>query len=151
MFRTRGGFAIDVSAARASGFVNTELVKQNFQRGRPGQYLLEKPAFSELVLAPRYDVEQKLLTIKPTTNLPTDEEIGGSNGVTTNPPGEPMVVDARPSLSVRDMRVLELLRQRLGQTEIIQDVWNVKYNQGRAYQNAVAEYRETLARLVGEA
>ncbi len=59
-FRTRGGFAIDPDTARASGFFNTELVKQNFSDGRSGQYVLEKPGFSGLVLAPEYDVALKL-------------------------------------------------------------------------------------------
>lgn len=59
-FRTRAGFAIDPEVARASGFFNTELVKQNFGTARPGQYVLERPAYSGLVLAPDYDVAAKL-------------------------------------------------------------------------------------------
>lgn len=59
-FRTRAGFAIDPEAARASGFFDTELVKQNFLAGRSGQYVLEKPQFSGIVLAPDYDVRAKL-------------------------------------------------------------------------------------------
>ncbi len=59
-FRTRAGFAIDPEAARASGFVNNDLVKQNFQTAKPGQYMLERPAYSGLVVAPDYDVRAKL-------------------------------------------------------------------------------------------
>jgi hypothetical protein len=59
-FRTRGGFAIDPDTARASGFFNNDLIKQNFADGRSGQYVLEKPGFSGLVLAPEYDVALKL-------------------------------------------------------------------------------------------
>lgn len=62
-FRTRSGFAIDPSAARAAGFVNTELVNYNYRNAKPGQFLLERPAFSSLVLAPLYDVEEKLLAL----------------------------------------------------------------------------------------
>lgn len=62
-FRTRGGFAIDPDTARASGFFNTELVKQNFQQGRQGQYVLERPQYGALVLAPDYDVKVKLETL----------------------------------------------------------------------------------------
>jgi len=80
MFRTRGGFAIDPSAARASGFVNNGLIKENFQRGKPGQYVLEKPAFSELVLAPRYDVEQKLLHPSLSHPVYTELENGYASG-----------------------------------------------------------------------
>ncbi|SRR5579884_253850 len=69
-FRTRAGFAIDPDTARASGFFNTELVKENYQAGRPGQYVLEKPAYSGIVLSPDYDVAAKLERIGAAT-VPT--------------------------------------------------------------------------------
>jgi hypothetical protein len=59
-FRTRAGFAIDPDTARASGFFNLELIKQNFQAGRSGQFVLEKPQYSSMALAPDYDVSLKL-------------------------------------------------------------------------------------------
>lgn len=156
MFRTRGGFAIDPPAARASGFVNTELVKQNFQRGRPGQYLLEKPAFSELVLAPRYDVEQKLastvtsnLASNPTSNAPFFVDPDATVDAATTPPQKPL--DAtKPQLSIRALKVLEMLRAQRGQNEIIEEIWRVKSNQGRVYREAVEEYRQIVATLVAE-
>jgi FtsK/SpoIIIE family len=150
MFRTRGGFAIDPPAARASGFVNTELVKTNFQRGRIGQYVLEKPAFSELVLAPRYDVATKVTT-KATTNPTTTTPFFDDVVVATTPPVEPLVVDSRKPLSLRSLKVLELLRQKQGQNEIIKEVWGITYKDGRAYSTAVEEYREIIAALVAQA
>jgi hypothetical protein len=41
MFRFRAAAAIDQTAARAAGFQNTELIKQNFQQGVPGQFVIE--------------------------------------------------------------------------------------------------------------
>jgi hypothetical protein len=49
MFRFRGAAGIDPSAARAAGFTNTELVKQNFQTGKPGSFVVEYPGYSGLV------------------------------------------------------------------------------------------------------
>ncbi len=153
-FRTRGGFAIDVKAAQASGFVNTELVKQNFQRGRPGQYLLEKPAFSELVLAPRYDVEQKLLTsnatTKPTSNGHFFDDLDVTPDVVTTPLSKPLDVAEQNGLSTRSIKVLEMLQQKLGQNEIIKEVWGVSYKDGRPYREATEEYREIVATLVAQ-
>jgi FtsK/SpoIIIE family len=73
-FRTRAGFAIDPEVARASGFFNVELVKQNFQAGSSGQYVLEKPQYSGLVLAPNYDVATRLEQLKAPTTPPTERE-----------------------------------------------------------------------------
>jgi FtsK/SpoIIIE family len=74
-FRTRGGFAIDPDTARASGFFNTELINQNFKYGRSGQYVLEKPQFSALVLAPDYDVAAKLEALTAPSQPTTDKHI----------------------------------------------------------------------------
>jgi uncharacterized membrane protein len=79
-FRTRAGFAIDPDTARASGFFNTELINQNFQTGRRGQYVLEKPAFSGLVLSPDYDVAAKLEALNPTTRTAMPSLPGRRNG-----------------------------------------------------------------------
>jgi hypothetical protein len=62
-FRTRIAYAIDTTAARAAGFMSTELIKTNFttsQKG-DGQFVLESPGIAALMLAPVYDVKQKLL------------------------------------------------------------------------------------------
>lgn len=153
-FRTRAGFAIDTTAARASGFINGELVKENFKRGKPGQYLLEKPAFSELVLAPRYDVEQKLATAKPTANPTSNghffDNLDVTEDVVTTPPVEPVDATTQNGLSTRSIKVLELLRQMVGQNEIIKEVWGVDFKSGRPYREAVEEYRKIVAQLVGK-
>jgi FtsK/SpoIIIE family len=154
-FRTRCGFAIDSSTARASGFMNTDLVKQNFQRGRPGQYLLEKPAFSELLLAPRYDVESKIAskvtsnpTSNPTSSTPFFDTVDATVDVVTTPLTEPVDATSQNGLSTRSIKVLEMLRQQCGQNEIIKEIWNAKSTDGRPYREAVEEYRKIVAQLV---
>ncbi len=72
MFGTRGGFALDETAAVASGLRNRDLINQCFEERVQGQYVLEKPRFSGLVLAPVYDVKQKLIArgLMPATTGP---------------------------------------------------------------------------------
>lgn len=96
-FRTRGGFAIDPDTARASGFFNTELIKENFQAGRQGQYVLEKPQYSGIALAPDYDVAAKLqATSAPTSGLgPIPFTDGGRSAAL-----QPVVVDAEAAPEV---------------------------------------------------
>jgi hypothetical protein len=147
MFRTRAGFAIDPPAARASGFVNSTLVKENFQRGRPGQYLLEKPAFSELLLAPRYDVASKV-TSKATSNGAIFGSGDATADVVTTEPLEPVDATTQNGLSTRALKVLEMLRQQCGQNEIIKEIWGVKSTDGRPYREAVEDYRKIVAQLV---
>lgn len=60
MYRFRGAAAIDPTAARAAGFQNTDLVKVNFASGQKGQFVIEYPGFSNIVLVASYDVKRKL-------------------------------------------------------------------------------------------
>src|SRR5262249_37928789 len=62
MFRFRAAGGIDVTAARAAGFMNTQLIKENFQTCEPGQglFVVEFPSFSDTVLAPRFDWQTQL-------------------------------------------------------------------------------------------
>jgi hypothetical protein len=63
MFRTRGGFALEPRAAQASGFFSTALVKSTYAESRQGQYVLEKPGYAGIALAPEYDVRAKVLAL----------------------------------------------------------------------------------------
>jgi hypothetical protein len=46
--------------------------------------------------------------------------------------------------------VLELLRQEVGQTDIIKEIWKVGSRDGRPYREAVDEYRKIVARIVAK-
>jgi hypothetical protein len=93
-FRTRAGFAIDPEAARASGFFDTKLVKQNYQTGRKGQYVLERPSYSGLVLAPDYDVRAKLIQLSAPSQPATARPLIPFNDVQREAAFQPPVVDA---------------------------------------------------------
>ncbi len=135
-FRTRAGFAIDPEAARASGFFNTELVNQNFRAGRFGQYVLEKPAFSGLILSPDYDVRAKLEQLGATSRGSTPTIIASSRAITTTGDEPPVVdpvadtvADIAPattnrsdtlhSLSEQEWRIVQKWRDGMGLKAII--------------------------------
>lgn len=135
-FRTRGGFAIDPDTARASGFFNTALIKQNFQVGRQGQYVLERPQYGALVLAPDYDVALKLeaKSKKATTRATTVPTIEGTishyesretpayevaSVPTTLTRKQPTTGALHAPLTAQEWRIIEKWREGMGMKQII--------------------------------
>jgi hypothetical protein len=127
-FRTRGGFAIDPETARASGFFDTELVKQNFQAGRPGQYVLEKPQFSSITIAPDYDVAAKLERLEVATNNQPDapyilrqevDPVVGSVVAQKSPTTGALEARSSTQLTPQEWRIIEKWRDGMGLKAII--------------------------------
>ena len=54
-------FAVRVTAAQAAGFYQTELLQRNAREGRVGQAVVEMPDCQDLLLAPHFDLEQRLI------------------------------------------------------------------------------------------
>lgn len=155
-FRTRSGFAVDPTAARAAGFVNTELVKYNFQFAKPGQFLLEKPAFSELVLAPLYDVEQKLIEMSNPSRVYIPNSYNNSRWVEGTSESVPDQFPIANDLPIRNQDgrqwevdrqklalVREMARQEKGVNEIAATIFP-----GMRNADALIEVRRYLAVLV---
>jgi hypothetical protein len=163
-FRYRGAFAVDPTAARAAGFVNHELVKHNFQYGQPGQFVMEYPAFSELMIAPDYDVKA-LVEGRGGRQTSVQRVFGGP--VESANQGELRLVNAertppeRVVNSVADApehawqakveRVRALRAQGWQKIAILEKVWNARRGASRTYQVAEAEYAEIMARFEREA
>jgi hypothetical protein len=57
-------FCVRVSAAQAAGFYHTELLTRNAKDDKPGQMVVEMPDCKDLVLAPLYDLERRLLALE---------------------------------------------------------------------------------------
>ncbi len=152
MFRFRAAAAIDQSAARAAGFQNTELIKQNFQHGQPGQFVIEYPSFSQLVLAPTYDVKrlvaEKTRASHDFTRVSEDEP---SPGLTLLKPSrnssETTVKTDETALQARLQEVRHLQALGWGKVAIIEKVWKVKAGATHGYKHACLEYDHILARL----
>jgi hypothetical protein len=57
-------FCVRVSAAQAAGFYHTELLTRNAKDDKLGQMVVEMPDCKDLVLAPLYDLERRLLALE---------------------------------------------------------------------------------------
>jgi hypothetical protein len=66
-FTVNMSFAVRPRAAQAAGFVNYELLQQNFQAKQPGQFVLETTGCSDLMLAPDFDVQARLRALERAT------------------------------------------------------------------------------------
>lgn len=159
-FRYRAAAAIDVPAARAAGFMNTDLIKENFQNGKPGQFVVEYPSFSNIVLAPQYDVKT-LLNEKEGM----DEGFSGDFGVPAiestshvqplnNQSTNAVQIseeDAAKAWEARVDEVRDLLSKDWGKIKIIEHVWRpVKAGSNKPYRNAEKEYDQIVTLLESE-
>jgi FtsK/SpoIIIE family len=62
-------FAVRVSAAQAAGFYQSELLSRNAKANKVGQAVAEMPDCKDLILAPEYDLEKKLLALEERENI----------------------------------------------------------------------------------
>lgn len=146
MFRFRAAAAIDQTAARAAGFQNTELVKQNFQQGKPGQFVIEYPSFSQIVLAPIYDVK-RLVGQKTSVREEADEDDWHSpRTVAAQPAHSPRTNDAHaPQAKLEQVR--ELKGMGWGKVATIEKVWGIKRGGNERWKQAEEEYNQIITQL----
>lgn len=139
-FRFRAAAGIDTTAARAAGFMNTELIKNNFQHGKPGQFVVEYPSFSDLVLAPDYDVKKLVLArssaIRDRDTSPILRVVNDAR----NPSEQSVNRVDEQALQAKREQVTTLRDQGWGKSNIIEKVWGVKRGGSQAYIKACAEY-----------
>jgi hypothetical protein len=150
-FRVREAYCIDPPAARSAGFIRTDLIKQNYQAQTPGQFVLETSGCIDLMIAPQFDVEQKLLQMQHTPSLTP-------YGVSTVSPAtpRPTIIDSHlpntqvtplvtptlaPALEAKLQAILQLQEQGYtNQAEIIEKIWGVKKGTNAKFYTAKAEY-----------
>lgn len=157
MFRFRGAAAVDVSAARAAGFQNVDLVKQNFQTGKPGQLVIEYPSFSDLVIVP--DLELKHL-LQQKSGFAEPLRDGCEAFAESETPPEIAIAEserntpanlAQKRATAMQARLRELRKNGWGKVKIIEALWHVKAGGGSAaYKQAEEEYNAILAQLETE-
>ena len=149
MFRFRSAAAIDTTAARAAGFMNAELIKENFANGKPGQFVVEYPSFSGIVLAPRYDVKRELAKL----DAPAPRFRGGSERETPEPfqvvkgPRNAVETVVKSDEITLEAEVAELLENGWGKVKIIEKIWREKPGATAGYQRACQEYEDIITRL----
>jgi hypothetical protein len=159
MFRFRAAAAVDVTAARAAGFMNTELIKQNFQQGVPGQFVIEYPSFSDIVLAPTYDVKGLLAskTGAQEALIPRSEpaqlpplRIVNSPRTMAEPSVNGSVNASERALEAYEEDVRRLRGMGWGKQAMIEKVWNVRKGGSPRYKEAEAMYEAIIDRLNDE-
>jgi hypothetical protein len=146
-FRTRIAYAIDITAARAAGFMSTDLIKQNFttsQKG-DGQFVLESPGIAALMLAPVYDVKQKLLAKERSTSV--QERFTPPALSIVNTSRSPSERQVNGDERTRAAEVLQLRSLGWGKQAIIEKLWQVKKGGTKGYQVAEAEYEQIMSQL----
>lgn len=147
-FRFKAGSGINVNAARAAGFHNMDLIKENFKNSAPGEFVVEYPSFSDSVLAPRYDVK-KLLLEKSSPSSYTPIPLSRSLEVMKTPETQ----DEKPNETVweaREWEVKRLLAEGKRKVAIIKKVWGVKAGGTIGYRKASLEYNEMIKSLEQE-
>lgn len=174
-FRTRGGFAIDPDTARASGFFSTELIKQNFAAGRAGQFVLEKPQFSAIALAPDYDVKVKLEMLSSSTSPVTSNRqvipfavrgphivseldegaIEGDGEVVTTEPLREFLQASLSSFSAQEQRIIrKFFQDGMGIGQIVSSEFTNARGEpltsGEAYKNRSKEVQDIIRAYVGK-
>jgi hypothetical protein len=168
-YRTRAGFAIDPDTARASGFFKLDLIKENFQVGRRGQYVLEKPQYSSLVLSPDYDVALKLeaLSKKSTTRAAMAPTISSGFSRFSDMPDLPVrsgyvVESTAPTtgdlqplsapLTDQEKRILRKWREGMGMSAIIQSEYTNSNGEplkgGDLFKQKAAEIQALIGRFL---
>lgn len=150
MFRFRSAAAIDTTAARAAGFMNTDLIKENFATGKPGQFVVEYPSFSGIVLAPVFDVKRLVAkktavleretpepfqVVKATRNIVESDVKTSENDVQ-------LAWEAKV-VQVRDLKFSKGWKK----IAILEKVWRVKPGATQAYQLACQEYEAIIGQI----
>jgi hypothetical protein len=79
-------FCLRPSAAQAAGFYQTQLIRRNAEQNQVGVAVVEMPEHKDLVLAPEYDLREKLRKLpRPMPPLPTKEKPAGQREYSPSP------------------------------------------------------------------
>jgi hypothetical protein len=173
-FGVREAYCVMPTAARSAGFVQTELIKQNYEEAIPGKYVLEgvfgKPT---VMLAPLFSVEQELAKRKllpdtstvmpsemfrPRTNSPVQEGFTDRSTDVLNTAvqaDEPSLNDSlNPDerASEADVQAVRYWHVEHGKNkeQTILKVWNAKKGGTRDYQIASKKYDAIIAQMESE-
>lgn len=136
-------FAVKPTAARAAGFVCSELLNSNWESKQKGQCVVEATGCTDLVEAPDYDVKA-LLKAKNEPSKVTVKEVSprGWNVDRTEMEEQP---EEASQANLRVSQVLEAMASGINTKDgIIERVWRVKKGKGQGYQEAGFEYEQVM-------
>jgi len=141
-------FAVRPEAARAAGFVCSELLSDNWASKLPGQCVVEATGCTDLVDAPDYDVKAKLKELSGSNSdrtqmLSLPEERGSNVDGTWMRTKTGAASEA--DLQHRVVQVLEAMASGINTKDgLIEQVWMVKKGKGQSYQEAGFEYEQVM-------
>ena len=136
-------FAVKPTAARAAGFVCSDLLNANWESKQKGQCVVEATGCTDLIEAPDYDVKA-LLKARNEPSKVTVKEVSprGWNADGTQMEEQP---EAASGANLRVSQVLEAMACGVNTKDgIIERVWRVKKGKGQGYQEAGFEYEQVM-------
>ena len=152
-FRSRIAFAVDVTSARAAGFMSSDLIKQNFMTAEKGDghFVLEYPGYAGICVAPAFDVRAMLLQ----RSTPVQQAYTAPERMIVNADSTPVVrvqnvtTDA-PERAVQAgtgdiQEVLRLHALSWGKQAIIEKVYTIKKGGSLKYKEAAKRYDLIMA------
>ncbi len=149
-FSVNASFAVKPTAARAAGFTSNDLIEQNFNLKRKGQMVLETTGVSDIMLAPRFDVVEKLIALErsqrganPGVNQVLDDD-QHQNIVDSHLVNTEVTPTLAPALEAKLPQVADMLARHYNQTEIIEKVWQCSKGTNAKYYQARAEYLQLV-------
>ena len=158
-FRSRIAFAIDTTAARAAGFMDTELIKENFKTAQKGDghFVMETPGYSGVMVAPSFDVRQMLLErstpVRSDVQRPhttPDLRIVQADSIPTERPLHDVLnaIERTYEASSDEIEQVCYLRSlNWGKQAICEKVWNVKKGGSAKWKEATAKYDAIIAEV----
>jgi hypothetical protein len=154
-FNVKASFTVKPTAAQAVGFTSYDLLKLNFAAKQPGQLVLETTGCNDLMLAPVFDVKQKLLELERSQGRSdaTRDPFTGANVRMLNAARTPVELttnDAERAAALA-RAVLEYKRAGWGKQATIEKVWGVTKGGSARYQQAESEYETIIAQFAQEA
>lgn len=157
-FRSRMAFAVDTTAARAAGFMSTELIKYSFTHSQKGDgmFVLETPGVASLMYAPVYDVRAKVLqkeqraqAVRDDSTPPPLRVVHTSRTVDAQPVHTPRTDDAQ-ALQAKLEGVCKYRALGWHKSATIEKVWNITRGGNARWKQAEAEYHEIVRRIEQE-
>lgn len=147
-------FGVKPSAAMAAGFINSDLLSQNYANRQAGQFVVEMIGTSDIGIAPDYDVKAKLKALHetqvlgPKKTIVLDVENGeqgernqegnqnalASQAILAEHEGDQWVIE---NFQWKLVQLIELLHEN--QDVQFKHIWAVSPGQSREYRKAKAE------------
>jgi DNA translocase FtsK/SpoIIIE-like protein len=160
-FNVNMSFAVRPRAAQAAGFASYDLLKQNFEAKKPGQFVLETTGCTDLMLAPQFDVKAKLQELERRAarlsshsapvltpfSSPDLRLIEAARTPLERTENTDEGTDERPWQADMDevaVKVMKLRTLGWGKQAIIEKIWSVTKGGSKRYKEAEALYERIL-------